>query len=263
MTTERIQKLLASAGIGSRREVDRWLGEGLISVNGVRAKPGDRASSEDKIRLRGKLLHIKPADKRVCRVISYHKPVGEIVARRDPEGRPEVFSSLPRINSGRWVAVGRLDMNTSGLMLFTNDGELANKLMHPSSAIEREYAVRVLGDVGADHLTQLVKGVPLDDGIASFDSVVEAGGSGANRWFHVVLKEGRKREVRRLWEALGFQVSRLIRIRYGSILLGRALRPGKWRDLDPSELGALYEAAGMERPETAVIPKRRQRPRRR
>ncbi len=259
MASERIQKLLASAGVGSRREVDRWLQEGLISVNGVKAKPGDRASVNDKIRLRGHLLQLNSRAMRQVRVIAYHKPVGEIVTRNDPEGRAEVFSRLPKLRQGRWVAVGRLDINTSGLLLLTTDGALANRLMHPSSEVEREYAVRVLGDVSEEVLARLRQGVELEDGMAAFDAVVDAGGSGANHWYHVVLREGRKREVRRLWEALGYQVSRLIRVRYGPVTLGRGLRPGKWRDLDPSELQGLYESAGLPLPEVRKPPARKRR----
>ncbi len=262
MSSERIQKLLAAAGIGSRREVDRWLAEGLISVNGLKVKPGDRASANDKIQLRGKLLHLKAFSEVTPRVIAYHKPAGEIVAHHDPEKRPEVFERLPRLKSSRWVAVGRLDLNTSGLLLLTNDGALANKLMHPSSEVEREYAVRILGEVRKEHLLQLMQGVELEDGMASFDSVAEAGGEGANRWFHVVLREGRNREVRRLWEAMGFQVSRLVRLRYGPVALGRGLRRGKWRDLEPEEFKALYDAAGMEAPVPAQKRKSAQRQKR-
>lgn len=262
MASERIQKLLASAGLGSRREVDRWLQEGLISVNGVKAKPGDRASLKDKIRVRGRLLQLNANALTKVRVIAYHKPIGEIVARRDPEGRTEVFSQLPKLKHSRWVAVGRLDINTSGLLLFTTDGELANKLMHPSSAIEREYAVRVLGEVPSEVLDTLLSGVELEDGMGAFDSVTDAGGTGANHWYHVVLREGRKREVRRLWEALGFQVSRLIRVRYGPVVLGRRLRPGKWRDLEPEELQHLYQAASLPVPDVQRPPARKRQWRR-
>ena len=262
MASERIQKLLASAGVGSRREVDRWLQEGLISVNGVKAKPGDCASLGDKIRLRGHLLRLEAKSMRQVRVIAYHKPVGQIVTRNDPEGRIEVFSRLPKLRQGRWVAVGRLDINTSGLLLLTTDGTLANRLMHPASEVEREYAVRVLGDVSEEALRRLRQGIELEDGMAAFDAVVDAGGSGANHWYHVVLREGRKREVRRLWESLGYRVSRLIRIRYGPVLLGKALRPGKWRDLDPREWQALYESAGLPLPEMRKPPTRKRRRRR-
>lgn len=259
MKRERIQKLLASAGIGSRRQIDRWLQEGLISVNGAKASPGDRASFDDKIRLRGHLLSLNAVAVGKVRVITYHKPVGEIVTHNDPEGRDSVFSHLPKLKSARWVAVGRLDINTSGLLLLTTDGDLANRLMHPSSEVEREYAVRVLGEVSDEDVARLREGIELDDGMAAFESVADAGGSGANHWYHVTLREGRKREVRRLWEAIGCQVSRLIRLRYGPVTLGRRLRPGKWRDLDENELQALYQVAGLPTPEVRKPPRTRQR----
>lgn len=239
MPKERIQKLLANAGIASRRQIDRWLAEGLISVNGQLAKPGDRASSDDKVRLRGKLLKLKTPTGNDFRVIAYHKPEGEVVSRQDPEGRKTVLHRLPKLHSGRWIAVGRLDFNTSGLLLFTNDGDLANRLMHPSSQIEREYAVRILGAVSPEQIDALRQGIELEDGLARFDDVVDAGGSGANHWYHVVLREGRNREVRRLWESMGLTVSRLIRVRYGNINLGRRLRTGKSRDLTESEINGL------------------------
>lgn len=242
MPKERIQKLLANAGIGSRRQVDRWLTEGVISVNGTVAKPGDRASAEDMIRFQGRLLKLRSPDTIPLRMIAYHKPEGEIVSKHDPEGRKTVFRRLPKLSTGRWIAVGRLDINTSGLLLFTNDGELANKLMHPSSEIEREYAVRILGEVTPEHIAQLTKGIELEDGPARFDDVADAGGTGANHWYHVVLHEGRKREVRRLWESLGFTVSRLIRVRYGNITLGRRLSSGKSRDLTEGEIQDLLSS---------------------
>ncbi|MGV6816442.1 MAG: 23S rRNA pseudouridine(2605) synthase RluB [Thiotrichales bacterium] len=239
MPKERIQKLLANAGVASRRQIDRWLAEGLISVNGQLAKPGDRASSDDKVRLRGKLLKLNTPTGDDFRVIAYHKPEGEVVSRQDPEGRKTVFHRLPKLHSGRWIAVGRLDFNTSGLLLFTNDGDLANRLMHPSSQIEREYAVRILGAVSPEQIAALRQGIELEDGLARFDDVVDAGGSGANHWYHVVLREGRNREVRRLWESMGLTVSRLIRVRYGNINLGRRLPTGKSRDLTESEIYGL------------------------
>lgn len=242
----RIQKLLANAGVGSRRQVDRWLQEGAITVNGQRAQPGDRASARDKIRLYGRLLKLSQKTAFRRRVLAYHKPEGEIVTRHDPQGRPSIFRRLPRLKGERWIAVGRLDLNTSGLLLVTNDGALANQLMHPASKVEREYAVRVLGDVSDADLQRLQQGVVLEDGEAHFEQIVDAGGTGANHWYHVVLREGRKREVRRLWEALGYRVSRLIRIRYGPIELGRGLRMGRARDLSAEEIDRLLASVQAE-----------------
>ncbi len=243
---ERIQKLLARAGYGSRREVERWLAEGLVQVNGRVAHPGDRAGPGDEIRLRGRPVALTRLDQAPLRVLLYHKPAGEVVSRRDPEGRPTVFEHLPRMQTSRWIAVGRLDLNTSGLMLFTNDGELAHRLMHPASGIEREYAVRVLGQATPEALRRLREGVQLADGPAAFEAIEDAGGSGANHWYHVVLREGRKREVRRLWEAVGLTVSRLIRIRYGPLTLDRHLPAGRWRELTPDEARRLYAAVGLQ-----------------
>jgi 23S rRNA pseudouridine2605 synthase len=245
--SERIQKALASAGLGSRREIEGWITAGRISVNGKPAKLGDRISSQDRVTLDKRpirLSAVREADAR--RVILYHKPEGELTTRKDPEGRPTVFESLPRVRGARWVSVGRLDTNTSGLLLFTTDGELANRLMHPSSQIEREYAVRVLGKISDEQLEKLGKGVQLEDGPAKFDSITEAGGEGANHWYHVMLREGRNREVRRLWEAVGVTVSRLIRIRYGAITLPRNLPRGAWRDATDGELKLLLDVAGIQ-----------------
>lgn len=241
--TERLQKLLARLGHGSRREIERWIEEGLVTVNGQVAKLGDQAGPDDKVAIRGRLVPLDATPK--PRVIAYHKPDGELSTRKDPEGRPTVFEHLPRLKNGRWVSVGRLDYNTSGLLLFTSDGELASKLMHPSTEVEREYAVRILGEVSQDVLKQLLNGVELEDGLARFETLKEAGGTGANHWYHVTLREGRNREVRRLWEAVGLTVSRLTRVRYGPVSLDRSLRAGRWRDLEPGEMGALYAAAGL------------------
>lgn len=247
----RLQKVLADAGLASRRTIEGWISEGRIRVNGELAKLGDRVSSRDRIRIDGQ--DFKPRSRRDARtqVIAYHKPEGELVTRRDPEERPTVFRRLPKPKEGRWIAVGRLDINTSGLILFTTDGELANRLMHPSREVEREYAVRILGNVPEGTLERLAAGIELEDGLAKFDAVTEQGGTGANRWFHVVLREGRNREVRRLWEAAGCQVSRLIRIRYGNIELGRRLYSGNWRPLSEDEQNALTRLAGLPTPEAA------------
>ncbi|NEX22210.1 pseudouridine synthase [Thiorhodococcus mannitoliphagus] len=245
----RLQKLLAEAGLGSRREIESWISERRVRVNGEIAKLGDRATSADRIRVDGRDVRLrKPKREAQHQIIVYHKPEGELVTRRDPEERPTVFRRLPRPKQGRWIAVGRLDINTSGLILFTTDGELANRLMHPSQEIEREYAVRILGEVAPTALELLRNGIELEDGPAKFDAISERGGSGANRWFHVVLREGRNREVRRLWEAAGCTVSRLIRVRYGNVELGRRLFPGNWRPLTEAEVADLMQLAGLEVP---------------
>lgn len=256
---EKLQKVLARAGYGSRREVETWIAAGRVSINGRTATVGDRVGPADTIRVDGRALRLEQvAPGR--RVLAYHKPVGEVTTRSDPEGRPTVFESLPRLRNGRWVPIGRLDLNTAGLLLFTTDGELAHRLMHPSSEIEREYAVRVLGPVEPEVLDRLIRGVELEDGPAHFDAVADAGGSGANHWYHVILKEGRKREVRRLWASQGVTVSRLLRVRYGPVRLERALRPGKFRDLDKVELEALLRAAGMPPPAPEPKPERKRKP---
>lgn len=245
--TEKLQKVLARAGLGSRRQIERWIEEGRLTVDGAPAHLGQRVGPESRIALDGRPVPLERLAPR-HRILIYHKPEGEVCTRRDPEGRPTVFEHLPSLRAGRWITVGRLDVNSSGLLLVTDDGELANRLMHPSSGIEREYAVRVFGEVEESAVRRLTEGVMLEDGPARFESVRFAGGSGANRWYHVVLKEGRKREVRRLWEAVGAQVSRLIRVRYGPVTLPRRLRPGKWQALDKEDARALYELAGLEPP---------------
>lgn len=238
---ERIQKVLARAGYGSRREIERWIEAGRVQLNGKTAKLGDTVTPSDRLKVNGKLVPRTRLVKKQSRYLVYHKPVGEICSRSDPEGRRTVFESLPKIRGGRWIAVGRLDFNTSGLMIFTTDGHVANKLMHPSFEIEREYAVRVLGDVSDETLAALQQGVMLDDGPAKFDNIIDAGGDGANHWYHVTLKEGRNREVRRLWESQGVTVSRLMRVRYGNITLPRGLRAGRFTDLDEELVRALVK----------------------
>lgn len=242
---EKLQKVLARAGIGSRRQMESWIEAGRVTVNDKVATIGDRVTSTDAIKVDGKLLHGNQTATQ-HRVIVYHKPVGEVCTRDDPEGRDTIFSHLPKLRNGRWISVGRLDLNTSGLLLLTTDGELANKLMHPSSEVEREYAVRVLGQVSPDVIKQLKTNVPLDDGDAHFSEVKEAGGEGANHWYHVVLKEGRNREVRRLWEHFGFAVSRLMRIRYGDITLDRSVRPSMSEDLTEQQIRSLYNSVGLD-----------------
>lgn len=234
--SEKIQKILAHAGIGSRRQVESMIEAGRITVNGRAATLGDRMTYHDLVCVDGREIKLIKSKNQKSRVLIYHKPEGEICSRDDPEGRPTIFDSLPLIRNSRWICVGRLDYNTSGLMLITNDGELANLLMHPSSEIEREYAVRIRGDVDDEALAQLKKGVKLEDGWANFSEIVEAGGTGSNHWFHVIVKEGRNRLVRRLWEALDFTVSRLIRIRYGNVYLPAGLKRGRHVELNDQEM---------------------------
>jgi 23S rRNA pseudouridine2605 synthase len=228
---ERLQKLLASAGHGSRRTIEDWIRAGRVTVNGKAAELGLRATLDDDIRLDGKPLNLVSRAQQ-HELLLYHKPLGEVTTRSDPRGRPTVFDRLPAAAGGRWIVVGRLDVNTSGLLLFTTDGDLAHRLMHPSSEIEREYLVRVRGTPTVDTLERLLRGVTLDDGPARFDSVT-AEGAASHGWFRVTLHEGRNREVRRLWEAVGHEVSRLTRIRFGTIELPKDLPPAKWLRLDP------------------------------
>lgn len=259
---ERLQKVLAAAGLGSRREIETWISEGRITINGRTAKLGDRIRGVDRISVDGRPVKaLARGTETRHRVILYHKPEGELTTRKDPEGRPTVFEALPPLRGSRWVSVGRLDTNTSGLLIFTNDGALANKLMHPSSQIEREYAVRVLGKVTDEQLTMLKKGVRLEDGMGKFDDISEAGGEGANHWYHVILREGRNREVRRLWEAVGLTVSRLIRVRFGSLALPRNLPRGAWRDATEEEISGLATAAGIAPSASASKPKSKSRSR--
>lgn len=243
---EKLQKLLAQAGLGSRREMERVIAAGRVSVNGKVAKLGDRASGKDAIAVDGKKIKAQSSGQYAGKVLIYNKPEGEICSRNDPEGRRTVFDRLPKISSGRWISVGRLDYNTSGLLLFTTDGTLANALMHPSSVIEREYMSRVLGNVDEKMLQRLHDGVLLEDGVARFTDIVDAGSEGANRWFYVVVMEGRNREVRRLWESQEVQVSRLKRVRYGDIFLPSKLRQGQWTELSTEDIAKLYEMAGLE-----------------
>lgn len=241
---ERIQKYLATRGIASRRQIETWITEGRLRVNGKIAQTGQKVSGHESFSLDGKPLRVSVVQEVPRMVLMYHKPVGEICTRKDEEGRPTVFRRLPKIHQGRWVAIGRLDINTAGLLLFTNDGALANKLMHPSTQIEREYWVRVAGEVNEETLQALRNGMMLEDGLAKFDDIMplqalNEDDTQYNRYYSVILKEGRNREVRRLWEAVGCQVSRLKRIRYGNVSLPKSLPAGKHRLLDPSELSAL------------------------
>lgn len=241
---EKLQKVIARSGHASRRETERLIAQGRIKIDKNIAGLGDRVNGSERIFLDDKELFIawqKPRQ----RVLIYHKPPGEICSRNDPEHPKTIFDDLPSLKIGRWISVGRLDINTSGLILLTNDGELANLLMHPSSEIVREYAVRVLGEVTDDDVKQLKEGVLLDDGMAHFDKVSYQGGQGANHWYHVTLKEGRNREVRRMWESLGVTVSRLQRVRYGTVQLPRWQKPGRWEDLEEKQMLELYESVGL------------------
>ena len=246
--SEKLQKVLARAGLGSRREIERQIAAGRIKVNRKIATVGLRVSETDDIWMDGRRIGIKSAQKQIKQVLCYHKPIGYVCSRNDPTGLPSVFENLPPAKNGRWIGVGRLDVNTSGLYFFTNDGDLANKLMHPSSEIEREYAVRVLGKVDMSMMKRLRAGIELDDGVAHFDILREAGGEGANHWYHVSLKEGRRREVRRLWESQGLQVSRLIRIRFGQLLLPPHLKMGRWELMDTADFRKLYRHANLPMP---------------
>ncbi|MFX4228282.1 MAG: 23S rRNA pseudouridine(2605) synthase RluB [Porticoccaceae bacterium] len=246
-TGEKLQKILAARGLGSRREIEGWIEEGRVSVNGRQAKLGDRAEPTDRIEVDKKNVDLRS---QTHRVLMYNKPEGEVATRKDPQGRPTVFDRLPPLKGQRWINVGRLDINTSGLMLFTTDGALANKLMHPSSNIDREYLVRVFGEVTDEILQNLVDGVELEDGPARFSDIVENEiDSGQNRWFTVCLMEGRNREVRRLWESQGVKVNRLKRVRYGPIFLPSFLRTGQWVDMDVAETRSLYQQCGLKVPE--------------
>jgi 23S rRNA pseudouridine2605 synthase len=243
--SEKLQKVLARAGFGSRREIEGWIQEGRVKVNGKPATLGDRVDEQARIEVDGKRVHAGKLQEKRTRVLLYHKPVGKVCTRRDPEGRPTIYEDLPHLAGGRWIPVGRLDLNTSGLLLVTTDGELANRLMHPSHEIEREYAVRVLGEVDRFMLDRLLAGVELEDGTARFEAIADAGGEGANHWYHVILREGRKREVRRLWESQGVTVSRLTRVRFGGITLPRGQKPGRWEDLPEAAINQLKKMVGL------------------
>ena len=260
---ERLQKVLARAGHGSRRQVEAWIREGKITVNGKLAELGVSVSETDRIQIDGRSVSTATGPDNSPRTLIYHKPAGELTTRKDEAGRPTVFDNLPRLKHGRWISVGRLDFNTAGLLLVTTDGELAHRLMHPSWEVEREYAVRVLGKVDDEVLQRLQEGVMLDDGMASFASIQDAGGAGANHWYHVVLREGKNREVRRLWESQGLQVSRLIRVRYGPVELPRSVRAGRFKDLGPEEIRALYALVKLDVPAPQPRPKPRGRDSRR
>lgn len=253
--SERVQKMLARAGLGSRREIETWISAGRVSINGKPVGLGDSMTAEDRVELDGKPLKLNLAS--TTRVLAYHKPTGEICSRSDPEGRKLIFDKLPRLAGGRWISIGRLDINTSGLLLLTNNGDLANRLMHPSAQIEREYAVRILGEVDNAMLQRLRQGVMLEDGMASFCQLRDAGGRGANHWYHVTLREGRNHEVRRLWESQGVTVSRLKRIRFGEIVLSSSLRQGQWEELDESLVQRLLRLTGLPGQQNIDVPQKK------
>lgn len=251
---QKLQKVLANLGLGSRRKMERWIEDGRVTVDGSVATLGDRVHAGQALRLDGKPLEVDAAEQ--VRVLLYHKPVREVCSRDDPEGRKTVFERLPKLKSGRWISVGRLDFNTSGVLLFTTDGALANALMHPSSAIEREYLVRVMGRVDEPMLKRLKESVELDDGPARFSDIQEGGGDGINRFFYVVLMEGRNREVRRLWESQGTTVSRLKRVRYGEVFLPSKLKKGQWLELPQRDVDVIYQMAGLPTKEVASLSKK-------
>ncbi len=255
----KLHKVLAQAGMGSRLEMEQLILEGRISVNGEPAHVGQRIQYGDVIKVNGKPVRVRMTPP-PPRVLAYHKPAGEVVSHDDPQNRPTVFRRLPRLHQGKWQSVGRLDLNTEGLLLFTDSGELANRLMHPRFGLQREYAVRVLGALSHEEKQRLLDGVKLDDGVAQFTSIEDGGGEGANCWYRVTIGEGRNREVRRMFEAVGHAVSRLIRIRYGAMLLPRGLKRGVWVELDQSDIDRLTAAAGMPATERGPRPGARMGP---
>lgn len=260
MQTEKIQKVLARAGHGSRREIEALIKENRISVDGVVARLGDRIDATTaKIRIDGHYAKINTTHDQICRVLMYNKPEGELSTRHDPEGRRTVFDRLPHLESSRWISIGRLDANTSGLLLFTTDGELANRLMHPKHEIQREYLVRVFGEVTEEMVHNLVNGVELEDGMARFEDVVYAGGEGMNHTFYVMITEGRNREVRRLWASQGVTVSRLKRVRYDHIFLETDLPKGGWKELELKEVNRLRETVDLAPERETVLEKRADR----
>ena len=245
MKDEKLQKALARMGLGSRRQMEEVIKAGRVTVNNGPATIGDRVEQGDEIRVDGRQIKYTAENEKRRRVLAYYKPEGEVCSANDPEGRPTVFERLPKLTHDRWVMVGRLDINSTGLLLFTNDGEMAHRLMHPSSEITREYAVRVLGEVTPDMARAMTTGVMLEDGLAKFDDIKDGGGEGVNRWHHVKLKEGRNREVRRLFESQGLKVSRLLRTSYGNIALPKELRTGRFLELDKKDINTLTDLVSL------------------
>lgn len=244
--SERLHKVLAAAGLGSRREMEDWIRAGRVVVNGQVATLGQTVGPRDRVIVNGKPVRLHLEVQRLPRVLLYNKPEGEIVSYSDPQGRPTVFMNLPKMRTAKWLAVGRLDLNSGGLLLFTTSGELANRLMHPRYEVEREYAVRVMGLLTPEQARQLRQGVEIDGTLAKFESIVDQGGEGANHWYHVVIKEGRNREVRRMFDAVGLMVSRLTRVRYGSLRLPPRLRRGAYLELEREEVERLLKQVGLE-----------------
>jgi len=257
---ERIQKVLSRAGLGSRREIERWITEGKIRVNEKPSTLGDRIVPGDLVKVNGRRVDLEKFAEQVPRVLVYYKPTGEVVTRRDPEGRPVIFTQLPKLTVGRWITVGRLDINTQGLLLVTNHGELAHRLMHPSTEIIREYAVRVFGKVTDEVLERLKNGVDLDDGLAHFDSIEFAGGEGINTWYKVTVTEGRNRLIRRLWESQELVVNRLMRIRYGPVFLPEKLKARLFYELNDKELQVLFDHVNLKQHKPADLNKKSTRP---
>ena len=249
--TQRLHKLMALAGFGSRRDMEELIASGRVTVNGAPASIGQGVTQHDVVRLDSRPLRL-PFEAELPQILIYHKPEGEIVSQDDPEGRASVFDKLPRIKQGKWIAIGRLDMNTSGLLIFTNSGELANRFMHPRYEVEREYAVRIFGELTEGQLLQLTQGIELEDGPAAFDSISPQGGEGANHWYQVVIKEGRIREVRRLFEAFQLPVSRLMRVRFGPVNLPPRVKRGQMLKLDQKQVVDMLEWAGLEVPKTPL-----------
>lgn len=251
---EKLQKILARAGYGSRRELEKLIEQGLVQINGRTAKLGDRATEKDDLKFRGRPVRASRLEKQPTQVLVYHKPDGLVCSRSDEKERETIFKDLPKIHNGRWITIGRLDLNTSGLLLVTNNGELANRMMHPSFELEREYAVRVFGEVTDQMLANLAEGVQLEDGFAKFDKVfrLPSEEDAVNQWFKVVLTEGRYREVRRLWESQGVQVSRLMRVRYGNIILPPGLRRGQTEALSWKQVNQLLKSVGLKEEKPGV-----------
>jgi 23S rRNA pseudouridine2605 synthase len=250
--SEKLHKMLAAAGLGSRRDMEALIGEGAVTLNNQVAQVGDRVKPGDQVKVRGRLVRL-PWQQTLPKVLIYHKPEGEIVSRDDPEGRPSVFDRLPRLRGQRWISIGRLDFNTEGLLVFTTSGELANRLSHPRYEVEREYAVRVLGELDQAQMDSLTRGVELEDGVAHVESIYQADTDtdSVNRWYRLVIKEGRNREVRRLFEALGLTVSRLIRVRFGPVAMPPRLKRGMLQDLTDDEVTQLLEWCDLGKPEKA------------